>query len=95
MNREQVLTFGKHEGQTMGAVMESDPGYILWLSGLIPKYAFSAAFQAVKAEHPDIIDNAKLFVADKCFHCWAVKDNEHRCSMSGATFYNFHPYGRR
>lgn len=28
---DYVLTFGKHKGETVEDVIESDPGYILWL----------------------------------------------------------------
>jgi uncharacterized protein (DUF3820 family) len=31
MNRQDVITFGKHKGKTVQYIIDKDPNYILWI----------------------------------------------------------------
>ena len=90
-----MLLFGKHKGLTFKEAVNADPAYALWLSGSVSKYALTKTFDFVKKNHPTVVEAAKQFIAGKCHHCWAPKDKGHSCSMTGSSYYHFHPYGKR
>ena len=64
-----TLSFGKYIGKCLCDVAVDDPAYVVWLAGVITKYALKeetmAAWKAIQAQNPEAITEAKAFVKDK------------------------------
>ncbi len=95
MGDSTVLPFGKYKGLTLGQAADADPGYALWLSGSVGKFALTKTFEFVKKNHPDVVEAARQMASGKCRHCWTDKKEGHSCSMTSPAYYHFHPYGKR
>ena len=94
---QYVLTFGKHKDKPLSAVLESDPQYLVWLSGASTtrtmKKSSLEAHAKLRAEQGDTcIDMAKKLVSGRCYRCLAVQCN---CLARVGRQYQYHPYGKR
>ena len=78
-----TLQFGKHKGKTLQDLMDIDQGYILWLAGIHMSASFhvksSAAYNSVKEQHPEIINEAKCFIENKCKRCLQPSTKQPHC----------------
>ena len=94
-----TLSFGKYIGKCLCDVAVDDPAYVVWLAGVITKYALKeetmAAWKAIQAQNPEAITEAKAFVKDKCLSCLQHSYNPKQpCSKSRQLRnYHYHPYG--
>jgi len=94
---EYVLSFGKHRDKTLGAVMETDPQYLVWLAGVQTARTMQRssleAHAKVRAEHGDAcVEMAKRLVSGRCYRCLKLGC---QCLSRVGRQYQYHPYGKR
>lgn len=95
---QHEIQFGKHKGKTIRQVSESDPFYVLWLSGVVSKFSVQEHIKKIYDHlietQSETIHQAKVFARDKCKSCLGAC--KHACiKVSKGRNYHYHPYGKR
>lgn len=73
-NSDYIITFGKHNGKTLGWIADNFPGYIVWLvkkNVLWVNYNLFAECQAREANRWDTLQDA---AAEYGYEDWGCRD---------------------
>ena len=73
-NSDYIITFGKHNGKTLGWISINDPGYIVWLVKENIVWVNYNLFRACQEHSSDRFDSLQDAAAEYAHEDWGCRD---------------------